>query len=99
MKKADQQIQANLQRAIRIASGFSVRTVYIIRVTVLFLLILWVAGALYFHYQVKQDEQRIEQNRIEESRRQEFMRRGAQYQQDLQQRTQTPRVRNVFDGR
>ncbi len=63
------------------------------------LIIAWFSLGFYLRHEVKVSRAKVEQNRIEESRRQEFMRRGAQYQQDLQQRTQTPRVRNVFDGR
>lgn len=99
MKKADQQIQANLQRAIRIASGFSTRTVYMIRMVILSLLLIWVAGGMYLHYQVKQDEQRIEKSRIEQSRREEFLRRGAQYREELKQFNQGVRSRNAFDRR
>ena len=99
MKKADYQMQANLERAVRIASGFSARTVCIIRVVVFFLLFVWVAGGMYLHYQVKQDERRIEQARIEQSRRQEFMRRGAQYRQELREFDRGNRSRNALDGR
>ena len=63
------------------------------------LLIAWFALGIYLHVQAAQSRAKVEQNRIEAARRAEFMRRGAQYQQDLQQRTQSPRVRNVFEGR
>ena len=99
MKKADQQIQKNLQRAMQIAASFSTRTVCMIRVVVLSLLLIWVAGGMYLHYQIKQDEQRMEQARIEQSRREEFLRRGAQYREELKQFNQSVRSRNVFDGR
>ena len=99
MKKADQQIQSNLQRAMRMASGFSARTVLIIRLVIVSLLFIWVAGGMYLHHQVKQDEQRIEQNRIEQSRRDEFLRRGAQYKQRLNEFNTGSRSRNVFDER
>ncbi len=63
------------------------------------LLLGWLALGLYLHHEVKVSRAKVAQSRIEESRRQEFLRREAQYKQDVQQRTQTPRVRNVFDGR
>ena len=63
------------------------------------MVIAWFGLGIYLHVQVVQSRAKVEQNRIEEARRQEFMRRGVQYKQELQQRTQTPRVRNVFDGR
>ncbi len=63
------------------------------------LILAWFGLGIYLHVQVAQSRAKVAQSRIEESRRQEFLRRGAQYKQDVQQRTQTPRVRNVFDGR
>lgn len=95
----EEKFKAQMQKILDRAAQFSPRTVWKIRIVLLGLLGIWVVGALYFHYQVKQDEQRIEQNRIEEARRQEFLRRGAQYRQDLQQRATPSRVRNAFDGR
>lgn len=61
--------------------------------------IAWFALGIYLHVQVVQSRAKVEQSRIEEARRQEFLRREAQYKQDLQERNQAPRVRNVFDGR
>ena len=63
------------------------------------LVLLWCGLGIYLHVQVAQSRAKVEQNRIEESRRQEFLRRGAQYRQDLQQRATPSRVRNAFDGR
>lgn len=62
-------------------------------------LIAWFGLGIYLHVQVAQSRAKVAQSRIEEARRQEFLRRGAQYKQDLQERNQSPRVRNVFDGR
>ncbi len=78
---------------------FSKPTLWV-SVTVIALLgILWIAGGLYLNQQVKKDEERIQQARIEASRREEFLRRGAQYKQDLQQRMAPSGVRNALDGR
>ena len=63
------------------------------------LVIAWFALGIYLHVQAVQSRAKVEQNRIEEARRQEFLRRGAQYKQELEQRNQAPRVRNAFDGR
>ena len=81
------------------APKFSRSVTMIIRAGMVLLVVLWIAGGLYLNMQVKQDEQRIEQARIEQNRRQEFLRRDAQYKQDLQRRTQGPQTRNVFEGR
>lgn len=77
----------------------SKRAILIARVVLLVLFSIWLIGAIYLRAQVKEARARVEQSRIEENRRQEFLRRGAQYQQDLQRRTQTPQTRNAFDGR
>ena len=63
------------------------------------LVIAWFALGIHLHMQAVQGRAKVEQNRIERARRQEFMRRGVRYKQGLQERTQTPRGRNVFDGR
>jgi len=99
MKMNEQSVQRLRRVSNRVIPQFSKRTIWIVRSVILVLVALWIAGGLYLNYQVKQDEQRIEQNRIEVQRREEFLRRGAQYRQDLQERTGAPRVRNVFDGR
>ena len=95
----EEKFKAQMQKILDRAAQFPARTVWKIRIILLGLLGIWIAGALYFHYQVKQDEQRIEQARIEQARHDEFLRRGAQYRQDLQERTNPSRVRNAFDGR
>ena len=61
--------------------------------------IAWFALGIYLHVQVVQSRAKVEQNRIEEARRQEFLRRGVQYKQELQQRAAPSGVRNAFDGR
>ena len=63
------------------------------------MVVAWFILGIYLHVQVVQSRSKVEQNRIETSRRQEFLRRGAQYKQDLQQRNQPSKARNVFDGR
>ena len=63
------------------------------------LVIAWFALGIYLHVQVVQSRAKVEQNRLEAQRREEVMRRGVQYKQELEQRNQAPRVRNVFDGR
>ena len=78
---------------------FSKRTIWTIRAVLIALFVLWVAGGIYLNNQVKQDEQRIEQARLEAQRKDTRARRAAQYQQEVQQRTKAPQTRNVFDGR
>ena len=97
-------LNAHQIQRLRIASKrpipqLSKRALWMSVTVISILAMLWVIGGLYLNHQVRQDTLRIEQSRIEAQRRQEFMRRGVQYKQDLKQRTQTPRVRNVFDGR
>ncbi len=95
----EEKFKAQMQKILDAASQYPPRTVWKIRFVLLGLLSIWIVGALFLHYQVKKDEQRIEQSRIEAARRQEFQRRGAQYRQDLQNFNQGVRSRNVFDGR
>ena len=78
---------------------WSKRKLWTIRIVLLILISVWGTLWLYFRQQVREGRVKVAQHRLEEARRQEFLRRGAQYKQDVQQRTQTPRVRNVFDGR
>ena len=75
----------------------SKRTLWTIRIVLLGLVGIWLAGAMYLHSQVKQARAAVEQERIEANRRQEYVRRGVQYKQALQERTQTPQTRNAFD--
>ena len=63
------------------------------------LIIAWFALGIYLQLQVVQSRAKVEQKRIEQARRQEFLRRGVQYKQDLQQRAAPSGVRNAFDGR
>ena len=63
------------------------------------LVIAWFGLGLYLHVQVVHSREKVAQNRLEAQRKEEFLRRDAQYRQDLERRTQAPRVRNVFDGR
>lgn len=74
----------------------SKKVIWRIRFVLLSLVGIWLAGAMYLHSQVKQARAAVEQERIEANRRQEFLRRGVQYQQELQERTQT---RNAFDAK
>jgi len=78
---------------------FSKPVLWTLRIVLVGLVALWVAGGLYLNNQVKQDEQRIEQARLETQRKEARMRREAQYEQEVQQRTRAPQTRNVFDGR
>ena len=78
---------------------WSKRKLWTIRIVLLILISVWGTLWLYFHHQIRIGRAKVEQNRIEETRRQEFLRRGAQYQQDLQQRATPSRVRNALDGR
>lgn len=77
---------------------FSKPVLWMLRAVLLILVTLWIAGGLYLNNQVKQDEQRIEQARIEANRRDEFLRRGAKYKQAMQQRTQASQTRNALDN-
>lgn len=61
--------------------------------------IAWFILGIYLHVQVAQSRAKVEQNRLEAARQQELQRRSALYKQELQERNQTPRARNVFDGR
>ena len=63
------------------------------------LVIAWFALGIYLQVQVVRSRAKLAQHRIEEARRQEFMRRGAQYQQELKEFGRGNRSRNVFDGR
>ena len=78
---------------------FSPKTIWILRTVIVGLFIAWLSCMCYLHNQIQQDKAKLEQRRLEASRRQELMRRGAQYQQNLQQRSGLSRVRNVLDGR
>lgn len=99
MKLSAQQIQRLRNASKRTIPQFSKSMIWTVRGIIFLLLALWIMGGVYLSNQVKQDEQRIEQSRIEAARRQEFQRRGAQYRQDLQNFNQGVRSRNVFDGR
>lgn len=74
------------------------RKVRIILVVLALILAAWFALGYYLHLQVVQSRAKVEQNRIEANRRQEFKRRGAQYRQELQQRRQPARTRSIFDS-
>lgn len=63
------------------------------------LVIAWFALGIYLHRQAAQSRAKLERNRLEAQRRAEFKRQEAQYKYEWEQRTQTPRVRNVFNGR
>ncbi|MBQ8033290.1 MAG: hypothetical protein IJ266_05010 [Elusimicrobiaceae bacterium] len=78
---------------------FSKRTLWTIRGVLLGLAVMWFSLGIYLHHQAAQSKAKVERNRIEAARRQEFQRRGAQYRQDLQNFNQGVRSRNVFDGR
>lgn len=73
--------------------------IWTLRIVLLGLVALWVAGGIYLNNQVKQDEARIEQARLEAQRRDERLRRTAQYRQELQERSKKPQSTNVFEGR
>lgn len=77
----------------------SAKLIWTIRFVVFGLFAIWLAGAIYLHHEVKVSRAKVEQSRIEKARRQEILRRGAQYQQELKKFGQGSRSRNVFDGR
>ena len=62
------------------------------------LTIAWFGLGIYLHMELSQSRAKVEQARLEAQRREERLRRGALYQRDLQQRTQTPQTRNALDG-
>ncbi len=93
------QKQPNVSTQDFLIPPMSNRTVWLIRFTLLALLTLWVAGILYFHGQVEEARARAAQSRIEAQRRNEHLRRGASYRQQLREQNQTSRVRNAVDGR
>ena len=98
MKLTDEQRKL-LRQAIGPMPVVSKRAARIFRWVAGGLLLVWLLGAFYFHEQVKNDERKLEQAQIEANRREERLRRDSAYQQELHQRNQTPRTRNVFDGR
>ena len=77
----------------------SKRTIWIVRLVVLGLVGIWVAGAVYLHSQVRDARAKVEQNRLEAQRQEQRLRRGANYQQRVQERTYMPATRNAVDGR
>lgn len=76
----------------------SKRAIWMVRV-MFCLFIIWLIGAIYLHQQVVQSRAKVEQNRIAAQRKEERIRRAAQYQQDVQQRTKAPQKRNAFGGK
>lgn len=92
-------VHSNKQTVTNPVLLWSKRKLWTVRIVLIVLVGAWISAWLYLHYQIKQGRAKVAQSRIEETRRQEFLRRGAQYKQDVEQRNQAPRVRNVFDGR
>ena len=78
---------------------FSKKTVWILRIVLLVLFSLWVACVCYLRSQIRQDKAKLEQARIEASRHNDFLRRGAQYRQELNKFNQGVRSRSAFDER
>lgn len=76
---------------------FSKRTLWTIRIVLLGLVVSWFSLGIYLHYQAKASRAKVEQNRIEQSRRNEFLRRGAQYRQELEEFNQGVHSHNAFD--
>ena len=98
MNLTEKQRQKVLEVVNRPYPQFSKRTVWMIRAVMIVLFALWVAGGLYLNNQVKQDEQRIEQARLEVQHKEERLRRTAQYQQTVQERSRKPQSRNALDN-
>lgn len=84
------------EKTMRLGVKPKLRKILIVLVGMLFA---WFILGIYLHVQVAQSRAKVEQSRIEQARHDEFLRRGAQYKQDLQQRATPSRVRNAFDGR
>lgn len=62
------------------------------------LLIAWFGLGFYLHQQVVISRAKVEQARLEAQRREERVRRGAQYQQAVQERSRKPQSRNALDN-
>lgn len=75
---------------------WSKRKLWTVRIIILVVIGSWVVLWSYLHHQVKQSKARLEQARIEQARKREATRRGAQYQQQLQQRSQALQTRSPF---
>ena len=75
------------------------RRLWTVRLILLILISGWALLWLHVHHNVKVSRAKVETARLEAQRRDERLRRGAQYRQDLQERTQAPQTRNAFDGR
>ena len=74
------------------------RTVWTIRLVLLGLLAIWVAGAVYLHQDVAEKRAKRERAQAEFNRREEFLRRGTQYRQQLKEFEDRSRARTL-DGR
>ncbi len=68
------------------------------RIVVLSLFCIWLLGAIYLHQQVVISRAKVGQARLEAQRREERVRRGAQYQQAVQERSRKPQSRNALDN-
>lgn len=78
---------------------FSRKALWIGRIVIVCLFALWLVCVCYLRAQIRRDKAKVEQNRIEAARREEFLRRGVQYRQELDEFNQGVRSRNVFDGK
>lgn len=99
MKLTKQQTQQLRELMVAPRSPFPKSVIWVFRAVLCGLIALWIAGGLYLNNQVKQDEERMEQARLEAQRRDERLRRSAQYEQELQERSKKPQSTNVFEGR
>ncbi len=99
MKLTKQQTQQLRELMVAPRSPLPKAVIWVFRVVICGLIALWVVGGIYLNNQVKQDEARIEQARLEAQRRDERLRRTAQYRQELQERSKKPQSTNVFEGR
>ena len=77
----------------------SKRTIWTIRLVVLGLIGIWIAGAVYLRMQVRDARAKVEQNRLAAQRQEQRLRRGAIYQQRVQEHNYVPATRNALDGR
>lgn len=73
------------------------RKLWITRIVLLVLILVWVSLWFYVHRQVVQARAKVEQHRIEALHRAQRAQREALYQQQMDQRQNMPRVRNVMD--
>lgn len=99
MKRAPMQELKSWQEFVRKAQQLPRSLVWGTRIVFLVLFLVWVAGAVYLHSVVKQDEQELLKIQQRAQQREERLRREASYRQQAEQRQKPQsRVKNAIDG-